>query len=313
MAEAKTKKVILSIADISALTVAERYVLYKANVVSPFKAIGNAQKKFTDGMQMAAKLHASLKREHVAMLAVGTLAAGTSEKEFFEKHCGGAPSGRVLAVSTFFNAMCMTLVEQVVTDADGKPVEKDGKPVTVKRSLIDEQKHFDPHSGNALEIAAACIGHERKALPDGWMGSVNTQDVIAALSNAGDATSKLKEIRARQKGTKEAAGEDTNPPHSIASCIAFLMNAIAVAADILKGENGEEIVSGLFHETYFNMGNAWRENGVDDTLMLRWTANIEQGRAPMLDAAPAPEPPKAEPKKSAKVKAEAPTEELVEA
>jgi hypothetical protein len=242
MAKATTVK-ILTIAEIDKLPLKERYTLYKDNVVTPFKAIKNAQKKATDSLHVAAKVHASLKREHVAMLAVGTLAAGTSEKEFFEKHCGGTPSGRVLAVSTFFNAICMTLVETMV---DGKPV---------KKSLIDEVTMFDPHSGNALEIGAACIAAERKLLPDGWMGTDNTLDVISALSTPGDATTKLKKIRKRQKGEKEETGEG-NVPHTIASCIAFLKDAIAKAGEILKSENGSVVVSELYLETYYNMGAA---------------------------------------------------------
>ena len=297
MAKAESK-VILTIAEIDKLPIKERYVLYKDNVVNPFKAIKNAQKRATDSLHMASKVHASLKREYVAMLTVGTLAAGTSEKEFFEKHCGGTPSGRVLAVSTFFNAMCMTLVEAVV---DGKKVQK---------SLLAETTQFDPHSGNSLEIAAACIGAERKLLPDGWMATDNTLDVIAALSSPGDATTKLKEIRKRQKGDKEeTAGE--NQPHTIMSCIAFLLDAISKAGELVKMENGVEIVANLYHQTYYNMGAAWQNSGMDEATLLGWNSNIEKSGNPLLEVKSDAAPAAAEP--APETDADAKTEELVEA
>jgi hypothetical protein len=298
--KAEIKK-ILTIAEIDKLPLGERYKLYKENVISPFKAIKTAQRKATDSLHVAAKVHASLKREYTSLIAaagagqvIGTITAGTSEREFFEKHCGGVPSGRVLAVSTFFNAMCMTLVDQAELDNEGKPVLKDGKPVMLQKPLLDEVTQFDPHSGNSLEIAAACIAAERKALPDGWMTTDNTLDVIAAMSTPGDATTKLKEIRARQKGKKEETGEEGgHAPHTIASCIAFLKQAIGSAGDLLKIENGEEVVAELYAETYFRMGNLWETAGVPAEMMAKWTANIERGVALTLEVKSEPEPAKA--------------------
>ena len=293
--------VILTIAAITAMPLEARYKFYKENVVIPFKAIETAKDRATDSLHNGAKIHASLKREYVALLAKGTLTAGTSEREFFEKHCGGKPAPRVLAVSTFFNAMCMTLVEVVVTDKDGKPVlepaldlegkpiMKDGKPAmkqsTVQKSLLDETTQFDPHSGNALEIASACIAHERKAKPDGWMSTDNTLDVISALSKPGDASTKLKKIRATQKGTKDGDTESagTNPPHTIDSCLDFLKNAILNGGAILKGERGEEITANFFKATYYDMGNLWGKSGVSEEMMAKWIANIENHVAPTME------------------------------
>ena len=84
MAGKAEPKKILTIAEIDKLPLAERKKLYKTNAVNAFDDIRKARDKFTSGIHVAAKVHASLKREHVALLAVGTLAAGTSEKEFFE-------------------------------------------------------------------------------------------------------------------------------------------------------------------------------------------------------------------------------------
>lgn len=281
---------ILTIAEINALPLKERQALYKDSVVVPFKAIGNAQKKFTSGMHVAGKVHASLKREYVALLALGLplgLPAGTSEKEFFGTNCGGVPSGRVLAVSTFFNVMCMTPVTQTVCDAAGKPVLKDGKPQIIQKPLLDETTQFDPHSGNSLEIADACIAAERKLAPDAWMGTDNTLDVIAAMSTPGDATTKLKEIRARQKAKKESTDGDgdgaANAPLTIASCIAFLLAAIGNAGAMLETDGGAEVASDLFKSTYFDMGAAWQNSGVTDETMQQWTSNIERGVAPLME------------------------------
>lgn len=284
-------KKILTLAELDNMPLSERFKLYKERVVSPFKAIKNAQTRATESLVEAGKITASLKREYTTLITLAgagktsTITAGTSEAKFFEDYCGGKPSPRVLAVATLFNAMCMTEFDVVV---------EEGKP-PVKKTLLDEKTQFDPHSGNSLEIAAACIAHERKAAPEKWMGTDNTLDVIGALSTPGDATTKLKEIRKRQKGTKETTDGEENPPHTIASCIAFLMAAIQSAGETLKVEGGAEIAADLFKSTYFDMGAAWQTSGVSEETMQKWTSNIERGVAPTMEVVQATSAAPAEP------------------
>lgn len=192
------KTEILAFAEIESKPVADKYELYKKTVAAPWKAISTAREKFGSNIVMGAKVTASLKRDYVKFLTERSIPQDTSEKKFFETHAGGVPPARVLAVATFFNAACLTLV-------DGKP-------------LLDEKKHFDPHSGNTLEIAAACLSHERKVAGDAWARTDNTLEMVAALTEAGDTTSKLKAIRKRQKGDNaetdaenEAADEQAGP------------------------------------------------------------------------------------------------------
>ena len=258
----KTNK--LTFAQIDAMPPADRYKVYGDSVVKPFSAITTAREKASDGIQTAAKVTASLKRYHVECLAKRVF-TDTSEKQFFGTHAGGVPPARVLAIATFFNAMCLTLVN--------------GKPLLL-------ETHFDVASGNSLELAAAAIAHERKNLPDAWMGTDNTLDIVNALSTPGDATKKIKEVRKRQKPAKSGDGEADTLTNEQA--IAFLKESI-------KNAKPDDSGYGLY-AALVELNDAWAEaTEVTDQVQGEWASRYDAQKTAELNAAETPAQQPAEP------------------
>jgi len=178
------------------------------SVVTPFGNVKNAREVVTESLHNAMKITALLKRDYTRLMAAGELAADLAEGKYFETYCGGDIPARVKQLAAFCNAI------KLETD----------KP------MIPE-KIVDAHSINTLEKAAPIIAHERKHHAAIWETTEFTKEVIAALTEPGEATKKLKAIRERQVPKEEVEAE--NVP--TASLGLMLGNRILEAAD---DENG---------------------------------------------------------------------------
>jgi hypothetical protein len=205
----KDEKKPLTFAEISALPRGERYTLFKDNVVKPFGAIAKAKDVVVEKLHTAMKVAAALKRDYAAMLHGKEFAPDTTEAKFFKDNCGGDLPARVKQLATFFNAAVLT---------GSKP-------------LIPES-YLDAASANSLEKAAVIISTERKNAAEAWMTTDITLDVVNALSTPGDATKKLKEIRARQTAKPEDQGDEETPS---AALVMLLKNRITEAQDDDEG------------------------------------------------------------------------------
>ena len=143
------------------------------------------------------------------MLHGKEIAPDTTEAKFFKENCGGDVPARVKQLATFFNAVVLT---------GTKP-------------LIPEN-YIDAASANSLEKAAVIISTERKNAAEAWMTTDITLDVVNALSTPGDATKKLKEIRARQTAKPDDEGDAETPTSAL---VALLKNRITEATDDDEG------------------------------------------------------------------------------
>jgi hypothetical protein len=212
-------------------------------------------------LQFTAKVVAAFRRIYMERLRTHDILAKTDFKEYLKQNAGGEVPGRVLALSSLFDTLVVTLV-------NGK-------------SMLSED-FFDSAKVDWLEKANAIIAAERKAHPDNWKTSDNVLDVINALSKPGDAGKTLKEVRKRQKG------EPTNPneigetaeaaqPLTVGRAVEYLIAAIKNAGKMPASEAAD-----LFEATV-RVNDAWAESGVADDDLNRWSKNIANGVAVNLE------------------------------
>ena len=254
---AKPDPKILTFAEITALPRGERYTLFKDNVVKTFGDIAKAKDRALEKMHTAFKVVASLKRDYAAMLHGKEIAPDTTEAKFFKDMAGGDVPGRVKQLATFFNAVVLT-----------------GEKPLIPESFVDAA------SVNSLEKAAAIIATERKQTPEAWMGTDITLDTINALSTPGDATKKLKEIRARQTAKPEDEGSAETP---IAALVMLFKNRIAEA-----GDNDEGYQLFVFGQ---ELAEAWAQNQqIPAPRYAEWLQRREAESKPQVQAGqPAPD------------------------
>jgi hypothetical protein len=248
----------LTFAEMVALTPAERIEIM-ASGVALVERIATQQETSRKIRPAYAKLVAAMKRDHTALLDEKKLPRDTSFRKYFGDVCKGDLSGRLDALSTLFNALCLCV----------------HGPKGNEKPLLPEEM-YDAHSTNSLEIANACINHVKTIASESWIGHNDTLDVLNALSKPGDATAKLKEIRARQKGvTKKDAG-----PVEITTeqALAHLLAAIAAAKDMKQ-----EIAADLFTDTVTKITEAWKTSGISDDLMNMWSENAAKGISPDIE------------------------------
>jgi hypothetical protein len=253
MSKPDTKTTILAFAAITKLTPAEQIELYRVNVVKPFGGLAKAKDAIVGALHNAMKVTASLKRIYAERLLKREIPPDTTEKKFFEGNGGDVPA-RVKQLATFFNAMCLTLQQ--------------GKPLVAENVL-------DAHLPSTLEAAAVIISTERKNLAEGWMNTDLTLDVMNALTSAGDAGKKLRDIRKRQLGTKETEAVSVTP----AQAIAVLLTAIKGCQD---NDPGYDLFAGCQ-----KLADAWGDTSMDPETLMAWQDKYakaqEEGVAPHVE------------------------------
>jgi hypothetical protein len=243
----------LSFAEITKLAPAERIELMAGGVALTDR-IHTQQETERKIRPAYAKVVAALKRDHTALLDAKSLPRDTSFRKYFTDNCGGDLPGRLDALSTLFNALCLC--------------EYNGKPLLAEET-------YDSHSTNSLELANACINHVKSTKPEIWMGHDDTLDVLSALSKPGDATAKLKVIRNRQKGITK---EDAKPVEvTTAMAVAHILAAIGAAKDMTR-----EAAADLFAST-LKIGDAWETSGIESDELDKWAVNIGKGVAPTME------------------------------
>ena len=243
----------LTFDEITLMPRGDRYAAYKENVVKPFGAVTKAKEHVDGCMHNAMKLTASLKREYAAMLFAREIAPDMTEGKFFVQYAGGDMPARVKGNATFFNAVCLTLV-------DGKP-------------LITEA-NIDAASVTSIDAAAPIIATERKNAGDAWMVTDFTKEVVDALSSPGDATKKLREIRKRQNPKADDEGGAETPT---AALLALLLARIASAGD---DENGYLLFNGCQE-----MADKWATvKAIPPTRYGEWAKKWEAAAAAKAEA-----------------------------
>jgi hypothetical protein len=255
----------LTFADISAMPRGERYALFKDNVVKPFGAIAKAKDIVIEKLHNAMKVAAALKRDYAVMLHGKEIAPDTTETAFFKQYCGGDVPARVKQLATFFNAVCLTGPKPLIPEA-----------------------FIDAASANSLEKAAPIIATERKNSPEAWMGTDITLDVVNALSTPGDATKKLREIRARQTAKPEDEGSEETPASAL---VMLLKNRITEAKD---DEDGYRLFVACQE-----LAEAWGQNTlIPPTRYNEWLKKREDESKPKLENGQSQDTPDAEAKES---------------
>ena len=244
----------LTYAEIAALKPAERFDLMSTGV-SLVSRIANQQETERKVRPAYAKLVAALKRDHAKGQDEKTIPKDTTFRKYFAQNCGGDLPGRLEALATLFNTLCL--------------IEINGKPLLAEPT-------YDAHSTNSLEIANACISHAKEKHGDNWRAADDTLDVINALSQPGDATAKLKKIRESQKGVTEKTGGEPQPI-TTAMAVAHILAAIQSAKDM-----NEEAAAQLFADTV-TIGDSWAASGISDEMLNKWSNNINRGVAPTME------------------------------
>ena len=249
----------LTIAEITAMPRAERYTLFKDNVVKPFGAIAKAKDVATEKMHTAFKVVSQLKRDYAAMLHGKEIAPDMTESKFFQNYCGGDVPARVKQLATFFNAVVLT----------------GSKPLVLESNI-------DAASVTSLEKAASIIATERKTSAEAWMGTDITLDVISALSSPGDATKKLKEIRSRQN----PKGDDESSEHMPTAALLIILKQRI--QDALDDDDGYRLFIGAQE-----LAEAWGQNqAIPAKRHATWLKRAEAEKVQVQNA-PAPEAPAA--------------------
>jgi len=249
MATPKEEAKPLTFAEISALPRGERYTLFKDNVVKPFGAIAKAKDVVVEKLHTAMKVAAALKRDYAAMLHGKEIAPDTTEAKFFKDNCGGDLPARVKQLATFFNAVVLTGTKPLIPES-----------------------FLDAASANSLEKAAVIISTERKNAAEAWMTTDITLDVVNALSTPGDATKKLKEIRARQTAKPEDAGDEETPTSAL---LMLLKHRIEEAKD---DDDGYKLFAGCQ-----DLAEAWGKNTlIPATRYAEWLKRRETEFKPQL-------------------------------
>ena len=238
MSKNDKKASILTFAVIAAMDAAAQIELYRANVVKPFGTLAKAKDNIVESLHNAMKVTASLKRIYAERLLKREIAPDTTEKKFFEANGGDVPA-RVKQLATFFNAVCLTLMA--------------GKPL-IPENVLDE------HAAAALEAAAVIISTERKNLAEGWMKTDITLDVVNALTTAGDAGKKLREIRKRQLGTKEEEATTVTVSQALATILAAIETA---------HEKDDETNYSLFCGCQ-QIADAWGKTQLAPEMLIEW-------------------------------------------
>ena len=253
------KSLKLTLAEIQALSVAERYALMQ-DCTKLAKKVEETRDTYREVSPVYGKVVAELKRDHRRMLDAKQIAGDMAFKDFFAQNCGGKLPGRLETLASFFNTMCF------VDDDNGK-------------ALLAEE-FYDEASVNALEIANKCINAAKalaQAAKTDWRGHNDTLDVINALSKPGDATKKLKDIRKRQNPEGNGEGGDENavpltPEHAIEFLVAYIKSC---------KDKAEEKNAAIFAGT-IAIGDAWGESGIAEEMLNRWSTNIDAGVAPHM-------------------------------
>jgi hypothetical protein len=256
----------LTFAEIQALSPAERYKLMQAGVKLG-KKVEETRDEYRTVTPWYAKVVAALKRDHARALDAKTIAADTPFKKFFSQNCGGELPGRLETLSAFFNTMCM------VEGDNGKP-------------LLSEE-FYDVASVNSLEIANKCVNFAKAHCPEGqdWRGMNDTLDVINALSKPGDATKKLKEIRARQEPKPGATeGNENAIVLTPESAIEFLLGWIKGASK-QPADKAATVFAGTL-----KLGDAWQACGIADETLNQWATNVANNVAPEIKVITQQEP-----------------------
>lgn len=134
---------------------------------------------------------------------------------------------------------------------------------------------IDNHAASTLEMAAVIISTERKNLAEGWMKTDITLDVVNAVTTAGYAGKKLREIRKRQLGTKAEEAQTV----TVAQALAVLKMAIEKAEDT---EDSYALFVGCQE-----IADAWGNTQVAPETLTAWQDKyqtaIEQGVAPHVE------------------------------
>jgi len=261
----KDEKKPLTFAEISAMPRGDRYTLFKDNVVKPFGAIAKAKDVVVEKLHTAMKVAAALKRDYAAMLHGKEIAPDTTEAKFFKDNCGGDLPARVKQLATFFNAVVLTGTKPLIPES-----------------------YLDAASANSLEKAAVIISTERKNAAEAWMTTDITLDVVNALSTPGDATKKLKEIRARQTAKPEDEGDAETPASAL---LMLLQNRIMQAKD--NDDESYKLFVGCQE-----LAEAWGKNTmIPPTRYAEWLKRRETESKPQLLHAgqPAPDTPNTPP------------------
>lgn len=244
----------LTYAEIAALEAKERFDLMSTGVrlVSRIATQQETERKVRPAY---AKVVAALKRDHAKGQDEKSIPKDTTFRKYFAQNCGGDLPGRLEALATLFNTLCL--------------VEINGKPLLAEAT-------YDAHSTNSLEIANACISHAKEKHGDNWRSADDTLDVILALTQPGDATAKLKKIRESQKGVTEKTGGEPQPL-TTAQAVAHLLAAIGAAKDM-----NETVAAELFADT-LKIGNSWKTSGIAEDMLDKWMANLKRGVAPTME------------------------------
>jgi hypothetical protein len=254
--KAETSK--LTFAELSTKPAGE-LVPYLVASVKVFGSLDAAKAKIEDSLQFDAKVVAAFQRLYTQRLNARDIPANTSFKEYLKQNAGGEVSGRVLAMATLFNTLCLTL-------------DKNGKPMV-------PEENFDDAKVAWLEAANVIISAARKANGENWLTSDDVLDVVNALTKIGDAGKKLKAIRKRQKGEPADTAEtgETAPVLTVGRAVEFLIAAIKNAGKIPQSDAAD-----MFASTN-RVVDAWCESGVSEDELNRWSANIANGVAVNLE------------------------------
>ena len=267
----------LTFAEITALPRGDRYALFKSTVVKTFAAVNAAKETVVKKLHDAMKLAAALKRDYAAMLVTREIAPDTTEKQFFKDMAGGDLPARVKQLATFFNAMCLTGSEALVPEAI-----------------------LDKHSANTLEKAAPIIEKERKLHGEGWTKTEITQAVVKALTEAGEATATLKQIRERQEAGDKPKAE-TAGVTPVTTLVMMLQTRIREATDTDDGYK-------LF-DACQDLAETWGLNKqIPPPRYAEWLKRRETESKPQStqgnDGAPAPDSPNTPPVPEAETETE---------
>jgi hypothetical protein len=255
----------LTLAEIQAMSVAERYALMQ-DCTKLAKKVESTRDEYRTVSPVYGKVVAELKRDYARLISDKNsgLAPDTSFKDFFAQNCGGKLPGRLETLAAFFNTMVF------VEDGRGKP-------------LLAEE-YYDEASVNSLEIANKCINHAKAAALESrtdWRGHNDTLDVINALSKPGDATKKLKAIRSRQN-PKSADADGENAVQMTPQLAAQYLIAALKAA----GEQPEDKAYDLCC-LVFEVNTAWAENSLSEETRnafdKRYADAMKHGVAPHVE------------------------------
>ena len=255
MKAVKKNEVKLTFAQLVELGAGE-LIAYAKDTIKTVKAIETAKGKFTENLKFSAKVVAAMKRRYTQLINGKDLPGDTSFKKYFEDNAGGVCPGRIEALASLFNAL-------------------------VETGLLKEE-HFDAAKVDWLEKANAIVSAARKVKGDEWKGCDDVLDVLNALSTPGDALTKLKEVRERQKNAENGVtGEGDENADGKARETTLLTFGVAVefikaqfaAAAASSKDRQIELCAGLYE-----LNDAWAENDLTENRRNELDNQIQHAR-----------------------------------